>query len=204
MDSRYWSQDPLSVELGFWIPIVSGIRIPRAEFWIPKSKILDSTRKISQIPESGFHNMRRYKGPCYGVLYVIFFSVFIFCVNPHINSIWMSLFQVLCLLVGRQGFRLLHLLTDLYQKKLDPCSLTVLSFKEKGTTSSKRISEFSFRISEFSLKTAWKREAVMEKSDFLRRRKITYNFDLRLRRNKSLSVLLFQRTIVDPLTVNVN
>lgn len=97
MDSRYWSQDPLSVELGFWIPIVSGIRIPRAEFWIPKSKILDSTRKISltlspqakisQIPESGFHNMRRYKGPCYGVLYVILFSVFIFCVNPHINSI---------------------------------------------------------------------------------------------------------------------
>ena len=25
----------------------------------------------------------RYKGPFYGVLHVIFFSVFIFCVNPH-------------------------------------------------------------------------------------------------------------------------
>jgi len=65
LDSRYWIPDSLSVELGFWIPIVSGFRIPRAEFWIPKSKILeDSTGKISlilspqanisQIPESGF------------------------------------------------------------------------------------------------------------------------------------------------------
>ena len=36
---------PLSVELGFWIPIVSGIWIPWAEFRNPKSRIPDSTSK---------------------------------------------------------------------------------------------------------------------------------------------------------------
>ena len=54
------------------------------------------------------------------------------------------------------------------------------------------------------MKNSLEERSSEEKSDFLRRHKITYNFDLRLRRNKSLSVLLFQRTIMDPLTVNVN
>ena len=95
-DSRYWIPDSLSVELGFWIPIASEIWVPRAEVRIPKPKIPeDSTRNISlilspqanisQIPESGFPYMAlgRCKSPFYVILHVIFFSVFIFCVNPH-------------------------------------------------------------------------------------------------------------------------
>ena len=41
-DSRQWIPDSLSVELRFWIPIVTGFRIPWAVFRIPKPKIPDS------------------------------------------------------------------------------------------------------------------------------------------------------------------
>ena len=44
----------LSVEVGFGISIVSGIRIPQAVFRIPKPRILDSISKI--FPDSGFQN----------------------------------------------------------------------------------------------------------------------------------------------------
>ena len=49
LDSRYWILDSLSVELGFWITIVSGIQIPWSIFQIPKPRIRDSTRNISHI-----------------------------------------------------------------------------------------------------------------------------------------------------------
>ena len=63
MDSGF-----MSVKLGFWIPVVSGIQIPWAVFHIPKPRILDSTRRISRIPDykskifpdSGIPYMRRY------------------------------------------------------------------------------------------------------------------------------------------------
>ena len=42
---RVLDSDSLSVELEFWIPIVSGFRIPWAVFQIPKPKIPDSTSK---------------------------------------------------------------------------------------------------------------------------------------------------------------
>ena len=48
-DYRYWIADSLSVELR--IPIVSGIRIPKAMFQIPKPKIPDSTSR--NFPDSG-------------------------------------------------------------------------------------------------------------------------------------------------------
>ena len=54
-DSRYWIPDSLqSVELGFWIPIASGI--PNSLSWIPDSKAqvseFPTSRKISRILES--------------------------------------------------------------------------------------------------------------------------------------------------------
>ena len=51
--------DSLSVELGFWIPNVSGIPDSLRYIRIPKPRILDSTCKISQILESGFHHLGR-------------------------------------------------------------------------------------------------------------------------------------------------
>ena len=52
-DSGYWNPDSLPVELGFWIPIVSGI--PDSLCCIPDSKprISDSISKI--LSKSGFH-----------------------------------------------------------------------------------------------------------------------------------------------------
>jgi len=47
----------LSLEFGFWISIVIGIRIPWAVFQIPKAKIPDSTSK--RFPYSGIPYMRR-------------------------------------------------------------------------------------------------------------------------------------------------
>ena len=54
-DSRYWIPDSLqSVELGFWIPIASGI--PNSLSWIPDSKAqvseFPTSRKSSRILES--------------------------------------------------------------------------------------------------------------------------------------------------------
>ena len=46
----------LSVELGFWIPVVSGIQIPWAVFQIPKPGIPDSMSKI--FPDSRFHKCK--------------------------------------------------------------------------------------------------------------------------------------------------
>ena len=62
-DSRYWIADSLSVELRFRIPIVSGIRTPKAVFQIPKPRIPDSTGEVSRSPDSGFPYTGRPIGP---------------------------------------------------------------------------------------------------------------------------------------------
>ena len=55
-DSRYWIADSLSVELRFRIPIVSGIRTPKAVFQMTKPRIPDSTREVSCISDSTSRN----------------------------------------------------------------------------------------------------------------------------------------------------
>ena len=40
------------MKFGFWIPVVSGIQIPWAVFQIPNPRILDSTGRISRIPDN--------------------------------------------------------------------------------------------------------------------------------------------------------
>ena len=49
----------LLVELGFWIPVISEMGIPRHVFRIPKTTIPDSTRKISWISLHGVTERNR-------------------------------------------------------------------------------------------------------------------------------------------------
>ena len=46
VDSRYWIQDSLSIELALRIPIAAGFRIPEAEFRIPRVEFQNPKPKI--------------------------------------------------------------------------------------------------------------------------------------------------------------
>ena len=58
-DSRYWNPDSLSVELGFRIPIVSGI--PDSSSCIPDSKAQDSGFHSKFFHDSEFHK-KKFRG----------------------------------------------------------------------------------------------------------------------------------------------
>ena len=62
LDSRYWIQASLSVELAFWIPIISGILdslscIPDSKAEAKFHVFLIPQGRIFRIPESRFSNM---------------------------------------------------------------------------------------------------------------------------------------------------